>query len=77
MVVQCSFGSAVANFIFLGKTIESNVENSVHFVKAIILLHNIIRELQDIIEPNVQMFTAVETDPRAYIPSSKRNNASS
>jgi hypothetical protein len=74
MVVECSFGSIVAKFRLFGKATETNVENAVHIVKAIKLLHNVIRDLEGLTELDVHKFTAVRADPRAYMPlsSSKR-----
>jgi hypothetical protein len=77
MVVQCSFGSIVTKFRLLGKAIETNVENAVHVVKAITLLHNVIRDLEGLTEVEVQKLKAVKADPKAYMPPSKKNNASS
>jgi hypothetical protein len=71
------FGSVVTKFRFLGKAIETNVENFVHIIKAITLLHNVIRYLEGLTELDVHKFTAVRADPRAHMPPSKKNNASS
>jgi hypothetical protein len=76
MVVECSFGSTVTKCRLLGKAIETNVENSVHIVKSITLLHNVIRDLEGLTELDVHKFTALRADPRTYMPPSKRNNAS-
>jgi hypothetical protein len=46
-------------------------------MKAITLSHIVIRDLRDLIEMNVHMFTALKADPWAYMPSSKGNNATS
>nr|CAH7735736.1 unnamed protein product [Callosobruchus chinensis] len=46
MVVECSFGAIASKFRILQKAIETNVENAVHIVKAITLLHNIIKDLK-------------------------------
>jgi hypothetical protein len=77
MVVECSFGIIVTKSRLLGKAIETNVENSVHIVKSRTLLQNVIRDLEGLRELDVHKFTAVRADPRAYMPPSKRNNASS
>jgi hypothetical protein len=76
MVVECSFGSIVTKFRLLGKAIETNVENAVHIVKSITLLHNVIRDLEGLTELDVHKFTALRADPRAYISPSKINNTS-
>jgi hypothetical protein len=68
MVVECSFGSIVTKFRLLGKAIETNVENAVHIVKSITLLHNVIRDLEGLTELDVHKFTALRADPRAYMP---------
>jgi hypothetical protein len=72
MVVECSFGSVVTKFRLLGKAIETKVENSVHIGKAITLLHNVIRDLEGLTEIDVHKITAIRTDPRAYMPPSKK-----
>jgi hypothetical protein len=59
MVVECSFGSTVTKFRLLGKVIETNLENSVHIVKSITLLHNVIRYLEGLTELDVHKFTAL------------------
>jgi len=56
MVVECSFGSISSKFRILQKSIETNVENAVHIVKAITLLHNIIRDFESINETEVVLF---------------------
>jgi hypothetical protein len=73
--VECSFGSIVTKFRILGKAIETNVENAVHNVKSVTLLHNVIRDLEGLTELDVHKLTALTADPRAYMPPSKRNNA--
>jgi hypothetical protein len=74
MVVEFSFASTVAKF-FLGKAKETNVENSVHVVQAITLLHSVMTDLYDSTEPDVRMFTDVKADLRPYMPQPKGNNA--
>lgn len=44
MVVECSYGSINSRFHVLSVPIETKVQNAVVIVKAITLLHNIIRE---------------------------------
>jgi len=56
MVVECSFGSISSKFRILQKPIETNVENAVHIVKAITLLHNIIRDLESINDTELRSF---------------------
>ncbi|CAH2011589.1 unnamed protein product [Acanthoscelides obtectus] len=56
MVVECSFGSITSKFRILHKSIETNVTNAVHIVKAICLLHNIIRDLESINENELMSF---------------------
>jgi len=56
MVVECSFGSISSTFRILQKPIETNVENAVHIVKAITLLHNIKRDLESINDTEVKSF---------------------
>jgi hypothetical protein len=68
MVMECSFGSIVTKFRLLGKAIETNVENAVHIVTSITLLHNVIRDLEGLTELDVHKFTALRADPRAYMP---------
>lgn len=71
MVVECSFGSITSKFRILHKSIETNVENAVHNVKAICLLHNIIRDLESINETEFISFR------QAYqnIPQAPRHNS--
>jgi hypothetical protein len=54
MVVECSFGSIITKFHFLGKTIETSVENAVYVITAVTLVHNVIRDLQGMTELDVQ-----------------------
>lgn len=56
MVVECSFGSITSKFRILHKSIETNVTNAVHIVKAVCLLHNIIRDLESINETEFMSF---------------------
>ncbi|XP_060868502.1 uncharacterized protein LOC132943497 [Metopolophium dirhodum] len=63
MVVECSFGSISSKFRILQKSIETNVENAVHIVKAITLLHNIIRDLESINETEVVIFQQCRIKP--------------
>lgn len=61
MIVECSYGAIYSKFNLLGKAIETKVENAVHIVKAITLLHNIIKDLEVV---------AVETTQKAINPTS-------
>jgi hypothetical protein len=76
MVVECSFGSIVSKFRILGKAIETKVENAVHIVKAIMLLHNIIIDFEGVSEFDIEQFRNAKIDPRAHWKSRKKNNAS-
>jgi hypothetical protein len=77
MVVECSFVSSVTKFRLLGKAIETNARNSVHVVKAITLLHSVIKYFEGFTQLHVLKFAAAKADPRAYMPPLKRNNTSS
>lgn len=77
MVVECSFGAIVSKFRILGKAIETNVENAVHIVKAITLLHNIIKDLEGMSEVDATNCRGVTIDPRTYMRPIRKNNASS
>lgn len=46
MVVECSFGIMSAKFRILLKAIETKVENAVHIVTAITMLHNVIIDME-------------------------------
>ena len=46
MVIECAFGICAAKFRVLLKAIETKVDNVIHIVKAICLLHNIIIDLE-------------------------------
>lgn len=46
MVVECSFGSIASRFGLLNTPIETDIENTINTIKAITLLHNIIRDLE-------------------------------
>lgn len=76
MVVECSFGAIVSKFRILGKAIETNVENAVQIVKAITLLHNIIKDLEGTSEVDTVNYRSVRIDPRGCIQPNRRNNAS-
>nr|CAI5829818.1 unnamed protein product [Callosobruchus analis] len=77
MVVECSFGAIASKFRILQKAIETNVENAVHIVKAITLLHNIIKDLEGISDMDLVNYRSVTIDPRSYVPPSRIHNASS
>jgi hypothetical protein len=69
------------NFVSLGTTIERKVKKrfayTVDIVKSVTLLNDVIRGLESLTEVDLHKFTALNSDPRAYMLSSKRNNASS
>lgn len=78
MVVECSFGHIASRFRILNKSIETNVENAVHIVKAITLLHNIISDLEGV--PNFEAATCsidAHFNARNRIRPSRRYNSSS
>jgi hypothetical protein len=77
MVMKCSFASRAAKVFLTKGSWDKRRKNAVHVVQAITLLHNVIKDLQDSIELDGHMFTAVKADPRAYMPQSKGNNATS
>ena len=56
MVVECSFGSITSKFRILHKCIETDVENAIHIVKAVCLMHNVIRDLESINENEFASF---------------------
>jgi hypothetical protein len=60
MVVECSFGSIIAQFHLLGKAVVTRVENAVHVVTAMALLRNVIKR-----------FVGFNTTRRANIDSCK------
>jgi hypothetical protein len=75
MVVECSFISIATKLRLLRKATKSNVENAVHVVKAITLVHTASGDLEGFTELEVHKFTAVRAYPGGYMPPSKRNNA--
>lgn len=80
MVVECSYGSIKSKFNVLSVPIQTKVENAVAIVKAIILLHNIIRDREGITEEEERTFremAAQSTNPMSTSNPSKQNNASS
>ena len=56
MVVECSFGAITSKFRILNKSIETSVVKAVHIVKAICLLHNIIKDLEAMGENDCHAF---------------------
>lgn len=66
MVVECSFGIIVSKFRILAKANETKVENAVHIVKAITLLHNIIIDFQDLTTLEIQELRNIKADHRVY-----------
>lgn len=58
MSVECAFGICSAKFRILLKSIETNVENAVHIVKAICILHNTIIDMEkDLFLNDLQDYT--------------------
>ena len=77
MVVECSFGAIASKFRILQKAIETNVENAVHIVKAVTLLHNIIKDLEGISEVDLANYRSVPIDRRNFMRPRRRHNVSS
>lgn len=77
MVVECSFGIMVTKFRLLGRSIETKVENAIHVVKAITILHNIIIDREGFTDIELAEFSKVKIDSRAYPRTTRKNNASS
>lgn len=77
MVVECSYGSITSKFHVLSVPIETQVKNTVVIVKAITLLHNIIRERDGINEDEEKSFRDVveHTSKTAAGPLCKENNS--
>lgn len=53
MTVECAFGISAARFRILLKAIETKVENAVHIVKSICILHNTILDMENDLFINV------------------------
>lgn len=77
MVVECSYGSINSKFHVLSVPIETEVSNTVKIVKAITLLHNIIRQREGISEEEEQSFINMSRRPESVISLSKQNNNAS
>lgn len=75
MVVECSFGIMVTKFRLLGKAIETKVENAIHIVKAITLLHNILMDREGFTDTEMAAYTGVKIGGQAYVRPTKKNNA--
>lgn len=76
MVVECSFGAIASKFRILQKAIKTNVENAIHIVKAITLLHNIIKDLEGISKVDFVNYRNVTINQRSHVQPSKGHNAS-
>jgi hypothetical protein len=53
MTVECAFGISSAKFRILLKSIETSVENAVHIVKAICILHNAVIDMVE--DPSIDV----------------------
>lgn len=60
MTVECAFGISSSKFRILLKSIETTIENAVHIVKAICILHNIIIDMEE-----TPVVNASENNPAA------------
>lgn len=76
MVVECSYGSITSKFRVLSVPIETKVTNTVAIVKAITLLHNIIREREGITEDEALIFRKAQQTSRMGLGNSCRENNS-
>lgn len=76
MTVECSFGISAARFRILLKAIETKVENAVHIVKAVCILHNIILDMEKDLFINVSAAGNNIKDIMTSLNASKSNNRS-
>lgn len=75
MVVECSYGSLLTKFNILTFPIATDVNNIIHIVKAMTLLHNIIRDREGITEEDASTFINQQRDPKTAMGTSKKNNS--
>lgn len=71
MTVECAFGISSAKFRILLKSIETSVENAVHIVKAICILHNAIIDMED---PSIDVSKDNVTEGNNNLQLSRVNN---
>lgn len=76
MVVECSYGSINSKFHVLSVPIETKVQNAVVIVKAITLLHNIIREREGFTDDEEISFQEM-AGHLTSVNQSKENNSAS
>lgn len=69
MVVECSYGSLLSKFNILSFPIATDINNTVHIIKAITLLHNTIKDR------DVATFTNHQRDPVTATDTSKKLNS--
>lgn len=77
MVVECSYGSLLSKFNLLSFPIATDIHNTVHIVKAMTLLHNIIRDREGITDEEVSTFIDVERDQSVTMGTSRKTNQAS
>uniref|UniRef100_A0A6P7GBK3 Uncharacterized protein LOC114335663 n=1 Tax=Diabrotica virgifera virgifera TaxID=50390 RepID=A0A6P7GBK3_DIAVI len=73
MVVVCSFGSIASKFGILSRPIATDVDNAIHIVKAITIIHNISRDLE---APSNQTSYSTTFQRQQSLRRSRRYNAS-
>ncbi|PNF30408.1 hypothetical protein B7P43_G12870, partial [Cryptotermes secundus] len=72
MTVECAFGINSAKFRMLLKSIETSVENAVHIVKAICILHNAIIDMEE--DPSIDVSKDNVTEGNNNLQLSRVNN---
>ena len=75
MTVECAFGISSAKFRILLKSIETSVENAVHIVKAICILHNAIIDMEE--DPSIDVSKDNVTEGNNNLQLSRVNNSPS
>ena len=75
MTVECAFGISSAKFRILLKSIETSVENAVHIVIAICILHNAIIDMEE--DPSIDVSKDNVTEGNNNLQLSRVNNSPS
>ncbi|PNF38452.1 hypothetical protein B7P43_G04032 [Cryptotermes secundus] len=72
MTVECAFSISSAKFRIVLKSIETSVENAVHIVKAICILHNAIIDMEE--DPSIDVAKDNVTEGNNNLQLSRVNN---
>lgn len=74
MTVECAFGISTARFRILLKPIETRVENAVHIVKAVCLLHNTILDIENDLYINLSETEGIREERIPNLNATRSNN---